>query len=73
MQTHILTVTQLSHQIKNLLEGTFPEVWSRGDLEPHRSPVRSRLFHDKDEQSQIKAVLFKSSQASQFTLQHGCR
>ena len=31
MQSHILTVTQLTSRIKNLLEETFPDVWVEGD------------------------------------------
>jgi exodeoxyribonuclease VII large subunit len=73
MQTHILTVTQLSHQIKNLLEGTFPDVWVEGEISNLTVPQSGHAYFTiKDEQSQIKAVLFKSSQRHlKFTLQHG--
>ena len=73
MQTHILTVTQLSHQIKNLLEGTFPEVWVEGEISNLTVPQSGHVYFTiKDEHSQIKAVLFKSSQRHlKFTLQHG--
>jgi len=73
MQTHILTVTQLSHQIKNLLEGTFPDVWVEGEISNLTVPQSGHAYFTiKDEQSQIKAVLFRSSQRNlKFTLQHG--
>lgn len=73
MQTHILTVTQLSHQIKNLLEGTFHDVWVEGEISNLTVPQSGHAYFTiKDEQSQIKAVLFKSSQRHlKFTLQHG--
>jgi exodeoxyribonuclease VII large subunit len=73
MKSHILTVTQLSHQIKNLLEGTFPEVWVEGEISNLTVPQSGHAYFTiKDEQSQIKAVLFKSSQKNlKFTLQHG--
>jgi len=32
MQTHILTVTQLTLRVKDLLEGTFPDVWVVGEI-----------------------------------------
>lgn len=73
MQTHILTVTQLTHQLKNLLEGTFPDVWVEGEISNLTVPQSGHAYFTiKDEQSQIKAVLFKSSQRHlKFTLQHG--
>ena len=73
MQTHILTVTQLTYQLKNLLEGTFPDVWVEGEISNLTVPQSGHAYFTiKDEQSQIKAVLFKSSQRHlKFTLQHG--
>ena len=73
MNSHILTVTQLSHQIKNLLEGTFPDVWVEGEISNLTVPQSGHAYFTiKDEQSQIKTVLFKSSQRHlKFTLQHG--
>ena len=32
MKTHILTVTQLTIEIKNLLEGNFPDIWVEGEI-----------------------------------------
>jgi exodeoxyribonuclease VII large subunit len=73
MQTHILTVTQLTYQLKNLLEGTFPDVWIEGEISNLTVPQSGHVYFTiKDEHSQIKAVLFKSSQRHlKFTLQHG--
>ena len=73
MNAHILTVTQLTYQIKNLLEGTFPDVWVEGEISNLTVPQSGHAYFTiKDEQSQIKAVLFKSSQRHlKFTLQHG--
>jgi len=73
MNTHILTVTQLTHQIKNLLEGTFPDVWIEGEISNLNIPQSGHVYFTiKDEHSQIKAVLFKSAQRHlKFTLQHG--
>jgi len=73
MQTHILTVTQLTYQIKNLLEGTFPDVWVEGEISNLTVPQSGHAYFTiKDERCQIKAVLFRSSQQHlKFTLQHG--
>ncbi len=74
MQTHhILTVTQLTRQIKDLLEGTYPDVWIEGEISNLTSPHSGHTYFTlKDEQSQIRAVLFRSSQRFlKFTLQHG--
>ena len=73
MKTHILTVTQLTYQIKSLLEGNFPEVWVEGEISNLTVPQSGHAYFTlKDEQSQVRAVLFRSSQRFlKFTLQHG--
>ena len=75
MQTHILTVTQLTVQVKDLLEGAFPDVWVEGEISNLSAPRSGHIYFTlKDEQSQIRAVLFRSSQRFlKFTLQHGMR
>jgi len=72
-QTHILTVTQLTYKIKNLLEGTFPDLWVEGEISNLTVPQSGHAYFTlKDEQSQVKAVLFRSAQRHlKFTLQHG--
>ncbi|MGE5174038.1 MAG: exodeoxyribonuclease VII large subunit [Betaproteobacteria bacterium] len=73
MKTHILTVTQLTYQIKNLLESAFPDIWVEGEISNLSIPQSGHAYFTlKDEQSQIRAVLFRSSQRFlKFTLQHG--
>lgn len=72
-KTHIVSVTQLTAQIKNLLEGTFPDVWVEGEISNLSVPQSGHAYFTlKDEHSQIRAVLFRSSQRfMKFTLQHG--
>jgi exodeoxyribonuclease VII large subunit len=72
-KTHILTVTQLTAQIKTLLEGTFPDVWVEGEISNLSIPQSGHAYFTlKDDQSQIRVVLFRSSQRFlKFTLQHG--
>jgi exodeoxyribonuclease VII large subunit len=73
MQTHILTVTQLTYQIKSLLEGNFPDVWVEGEISNLTVPQSGHAYFTlKDDQGQVRAVLFRSSQRFlKFTLQHG--
>jgi exodeoxyribonuclease VII large subunit len=70
---HILTITQLTSQIKSLLEGSFPDVWVEGEISNLSIPQSGHAYFTlKDQQSQIRAVLFRSSQRFlKFTLQHG--
>jgi exodeoxyribonuclease VII large subunit len=73
MRTHILTVTQLTVQIKDLLEGSFPDLWVEGEISNLSIPQSGHAYFTlKDEHSQIRVVLFRSSQRFlKFTLQHG--
>ncbi len=73
IKTHIVTVTQLTSQLKNLLESTFPDVWVEGEISNLSIPQSGHAYFTlKDEQSQIRAILFRSSQRFlKFTLQHG--
>jgi exodeoxyribonuclease VII large subunit len=72
-KSHILTVTQLTTQIKHLLEGAFPEVWVEGELSNLSIPQSGHAYFTlKDEHAQIRAVIFRSSlRFLKFTLQHG--
>jgi len=73
MQTHILTVSKLTAEIKTLLEGGFPDVWVEGELSNLSIPQSGHAYFTlKDEHAQVRAVLFRSSQRFlKFTLQHG--
>jgi exodeoxyribonuclease VII large subunit len=72
-ETHILTVTQLTSRIKSLLEGSFPDVWIEGELSNLSIPQSGHAYFTlKDKQSQVRAVLFRSSHRFlKFTLEHG--
>ena len=73
MKSHILSVTQLTAQIKDLLEGSFPDVWVEGEISNLSVPQSGHVYFTlKDQHSQVRAVLFRSSQRFlKFTLQHG--
>jgi exodeoxyribonuclease VII large subunit len=59
--------------LKNLLESTFPDIWVEGEISNLSIPQSGHAYFTlKDDQSQIRAVLFRSSQRFlKFTLQHG--
>ncbi len=71
--SHILSVTQLTAQIKSLLEGSFPDVWVEGEISNLSIPQSGHAYFTlKDEHSQVRAVMFRSAHRSlKFTLQHG--
>ncbi|MCK9419806.1 MAG: exodeoxyribonuclease VII large subunit [Nitrospirae bacterium] len=72
-KSHVLTVTQLTTQIKTLLEGAFPDVWVEGELSNLSIPQSGHAYFTlKDEHAQVRAVMFRSSlRFLKFTLQHG--
>ncbi len=73
MKTHILTVSGLTARIKSLLEGALPDIWVEGEISNLSVPQAGHAYFTlKDDQSQVRAVLFRSSQRFlKFTLQHG--
>jgi exodeoxyribonuclease VII large subunit len=57
-----LTVTQLTSQIKNALEGEFPSVWVCGEISNFSRPQSGHAYFTlKDDQAQIRAVMWRSA------------
>ena len=57
---YILTVSELTHEIKDVLEDRFPDVWVEGEISNLRIPPSGHIYFTlKDDFSQIRAVLFK--------------
>ncbi|HCX89000.1 MAG: exodeoxyribonuclease VII large subunit [Deltaproteobacteria bacterium CG12_big_fil_rev_8_21_14_0_65_43_10] len=57
----ILTVSELTRQIRLQLESSFDSVWVEGEISNLRSPSSGHLYFTlKDENSQIKTVVFRS-------------
>jgi len=73
----IWTVTKLNLNIKNILESNFSFVWVEGEISNLRRPQSGHAYFTlKDENSQIRAVVFRSpfgskSLASGFDLEEG--
>ncbi|MBN1545653.1 MAG: exodeoxyribonuclease VII large subunit, partial [Syntrophaceae bacterium] len=81
MMETILTVSALTEEIKDLLEGNFYQVWVEGEISNLRRPASGHIYFTlKDDQAQIRAVWFKpfpgtrvnlSSRRSAFELEEG--
>ncbi|MDH4100887.1 MAG: exodeoxyribonuclease VII large subunit, partial [Nitrospirota bacterium] len=57
----ILTVSQLTAQIKDCLEGGFPDIWVEGELSNYKSqPSGHTYFTLKDAGGSIRGVIFRS-------------
>lgn len=57
----ILTVSELTQKIRLQLESSFDMVWVEGEISNLRSPSSGHLYFTlKDENSQIKTVIFRS-------------
>ncbi len=56
----IYTVSQLTAEVKTLLEGKFEHVWVEGEISNSRLPSSGHLYFTlKDESAQVRAVMFR--------------
>ena len=61
MASQILKVSELTQQIKNLLEENFPFVWVEGEISNVTLHSTGHFFFTlKDEKAQIRAIMFRS-------------
>jgi exodeoxyribonuclease VII large subunit len=69
----VLTVSQLTRDIKTILENSFPEVWVTGEISNLSRPASGHIYFTlKDSHSQIRCVFFKDyNQRLRFSLQDG--
>ncbi len=60
-EQHIYSVAELTKAIKTELEAQFVEVWVEGEISNLATPRSGHTYFTlKDEQSQIRSVIFKS-------------
>ena len=73
LTTTALTVTELTTSIRTSLERTFSNIWVQGEISNLRTPTSGHLYFTlKDENSQIRAVLFRrSAMLLRFALENG--
>src|SRR6266699_1773803 len=58
---HILTVTEVTRDIKELLEDTFASVWVEGEISNWRVVQSGHAYFPlKDAQTQLRTVMFRS-------------
>ncbi len=69
---HIYTITEITTEIRDILETRYPEIWVTGEVSNLRNPAaRNYYFVLKDETCQIRAVLFGGRQRLSFDLEDG--
>ena len=70
---HVLTVSELTGLIRTSIESEFCDLWLEGEISNLRMPRSGHVYCTlKDDSSQIRAVLFRSSALRmRFTLQEG--
>lgn len=58
----VLTVSQVTQEIKELLEDSYPLVWIEGEISNLRLVQSGHAYFTlKDAKSQLRAVMFRSS------------
>ena len=61
---HILSVSELTAQIKSLLEDSFAFIWITGEISNFRVPVSGHFYFSlKDANAQINTVMFRGQNA----------
>lgn len=75
MERYILSISELTKNIRSILEGNFPDIWVRGEVSNIRIPSSGHMYFTlKDENSQIRAVMFRNRFASlQCKLEDGMK
>ena len=70
--SNILTVSELTRSVKNLLEAEFPFVWVRGQVSNLARPASGHVYFSlTDGDAQLSIVWFKGSQMSAESVKSG--
>ena len=71
----ILTVAELTTNIKDLLEETYPFIWICGEISNFRVPISGHFYFTlKDEQAQINSVMFRGQNRNlKFEMEDGLK
>src|SRR6266478_4324396 len=60
LPAQVLSVTELTHRVKDLLEERFPAVWVEGEISNIRLPSSGHIYFTlKDAGAQLAVVLFR--------------
>ena len=73
--TKVFTVSALTEQIKDLLEGKFDFIWVEGEISNFRKPASGHCYMVlKDDKAQLRAVMFRmQSRYMKFTPEDGMK
>ena len=63
MDSHqAVTVSELTKEIKSLLEGAFPEIWVEGEISNFIHHSSGHMYFTlKDSESEIRSVMFRGN------------
>lgn len=69
----VLTVSQLSYLLKDVLEAEFPKVWVAGEVSNLSQPSSGHIYFTlKDDESQIRGVIWRSTaERFRFDIEEG--
>lgn len=75
MNENVLTVTQITQNIKEIIEGSFPSLTIEGEISNYRPNASGHLYFVlKDDGAQISAVMFKGKAAGlSFQMKDGTK
>lgn len=60
LEKKIYTVSELNFELRNLLEGNYPDIWLEGEISNFHHHISGHMYFDlKDESSKIKMVMFQ--------------
>lgn len=70
---HIYTVSELTHSIRGILDGAFPEIWVQGEVSNFKKHSSGHIYFTlKDKNSEFPAVLFRGvNKDLKFELKNG--
>ncbi|MHC4939719.1 MAG: exodeoxyribonuclease VII large subunit [Planctomycetota bacterium] len=61
MQDHVYSVSELQHEVRDLLEASYKRIWVEGEISGHRRyPSGHHYLTLKDENAQLSAVIWRS-------------
>ncbi len=61
-RAHALSVSELTREIKSLLEGAFPEIWVEGEISNFIHHSSGHMYFTlKDREAEIRSVIFKGN------------
>lgn len=61
-QRRVYSVSELSNQIRELLEGRYPDIWVEGELSNFKASAAGHLYFTlKDDRAQLAAVCFRNT------------